>query len=801
MKLNVFCNVSERRAEATSNGATLTWPPFTAGDAPKISIRFLEKIETSRFERQMALRSGRLTLGVIDATPTAGFFSLKVGNGASTANNTTPQLNYNVSERALEATLNALPDVQALNLETLIRVVFSEGTFEISIPLETLPSLSVVDNTLSPRSFPRIREREKDGRDIYELRLMQAPLAQASIFAREVPPAPSVVTVQEGYTDGSGTIVVPEIQRITIPALFRGSFIIRPSEEAPAKSSILDVDADEDELADALKVMYASQGYIPTVRSEGDGQFLVIYNDKLSLGVDVDEMCVQVFTAPEGDVTFVLDLDTPEVHEALRASAERKDCYLEFEAEVCDDGTNPDDPQTIARTMTLFQSQVVLRRELTWAGLTAATAVDWIRPPEKRDYIPYTPNQILTGQQQAFPAVLGDGLETAFEIDHNFGAEVAYVVVRENVEGGRVLRDDEYTVTITNNNSLTITFPSAPDEDSLYAFVVAMGPESVFQAHTHTIAQIVNLQNLLDDLAGRVTVLEAVLPTVSVGVAAATGGAIEIPIPEITEALFYKGAEKLEVKDGELPTLPRRAPFMLPAAHWDGSITNLPDPLPAPVTGTMWKNNSPDAVLIPGGGGIRSAWVPNEGRIWSDGRVLYPVRKDGTTNSYYPMAFERELFAFFVSEKMLASRTLEVVFKVSLATIGASSRASWVLEIGAGTAPQDTSPATTGPNLQDVIWNATPILRERLVLMQEFAPHTFGTRIKNTLDGMVCDVQNYGLWTGNNAAAPAGPNFALRARLIAFDTENSQPKARGWVFYQLSGAGEGEGGKLKGIIS
>lgn len=801
MKLNVFCNVTQRRAEATETGSSWAWPDFTAGDRVKISFRFTEQIGSSRVVRELAVRSARLTLGAVDAPPVSGRFALKVGSGLPGVGNTTPLLMYNISERALEETLNALADVQGSGLGPC-RVWTAGGSFFIQFADGSDPGVSVPVNTLEPRAFVRVLPSVVGGAMVLEMRLMQAPLAQAPVFTREVPQAPWVETLQDGAVDGSGTVFVPEIQRLTIPSLFRGSFVLRSG--VFAKSAILDVDADTEGLAEALEGLYAAQGYKPTVRSEGDGRFLVVFQDQLSLGLDVPQMVVEVFSAPQGDVTFDLDLDTGEVFAALRTEAVRKDFYLELEAEVCDDGENPADPLVTARTVTLLQQKVTLRREVAWDGDMAAALVDWQRPPVNRDYVPFTLDQVITGQQQAFVCAVGDGDKTEWVVDHGLGTEAVQASVLDNVTGRR-LRDDEYEMVVSSGNSVILTFPTAPPEEGLGVLVSAIGPASVFQSHTHTIAQVVNLQNYLDDLAQRVTTLEAILPTVTVGVVASAGGSIEVPIPEATEALFYRGGDEVKIEEDKPLVLPKRAPYLLPAIHTESNSTSLPDPLPDPTLtapGTLWINDSGDAVLVPGGGGTRSGWVADDGFVGCDGRVLYPTTRDGATKSYYPSAFERELFAFFVSEKMLATRRMEVVFGITVGLVGATSRASWLLEIQAGTAPQDVSPATTGPNLQDVLWNATPILRERLVLTQELVTHTFGTRIKNTLDGMVCDVQNYGLWTGNNAAAPAGPNFALRARLIAFDTENSRPDARGWVVYRLAGVSSGEAAaKLAAVIA
>lgn len=803
MNLLIYANLATRKPESTLTGAIMNWPDFTAGDKVRLSVRFLDMIENARVERMLPIKSARLSLGLVDTAPTAGTWRIKIGAGASTVNNTTPPLPANIYPSTLAASLNALPVVSGpLSPATVEQI---GASWILRFGAGAAVEVTVPENKLEPEAFARVRQSETNGQYDTEIRLLQAPLASTSTFQRIVPPSPEVTTLQEGNTDPSGTYFVPEIQKITVPALFRGTWQLFYNDTY--KSRIFGTEEAAEDIQSAINEMLAPLDYRVSVLSPAEGEYLIIFDGANVVGVDVEQMEAIVFDAPEGDVTFDLDLNTREVFRALAAVPQRQDCVIELEADIAHDGENPNDPASPSSRVTLFQSPVKLRAELQWDALAAAANVDWLRPPTRRSYIPFTLSQVLTGQQQAFQTVLGDGEATQFVLDHDLHSSICQIIVRENIEDGRLLRPDEYEVTFSSEDSLTITFPDAPASNEYAVQIVAVGPPSVFQAHTHTMAEVEGLNAFLSDIVTRVTNLETILPTVTVGVAA-TGGAIEIPIPAQTEALFYRGGEKLEIKDGELPTLPRRAPYMLPAIHTTSNSTSLSDPLPDPTqtaAGTLWINDSGNAVLIPGGGGQRSAYVADDGFVGCDARVLYPASRDGTTTSYYPTAFERELFAFFVSEKMLATRRMELVFGLGMATIGATSRASWVLEIQAGTAPQDTSPATTGPNLQNVLWNATPILRERLVITQEMVTHTFGVRIKNTLDGMVCDVQNYGLWTGNNAAAPGVANFALRARLINFDTENSRPDARGWVLYQLGavkGTGEDGGGadKLKAII-
>jgi len=784
MKLIIFCNVSTRKPEATTAGQALTFPDFTAGDRLKFGVRFLEQIDGARSERSLKIRNARLTLGIVDAQPTSGHFSLQVGSGGSTAANTTPLMAHNVSAASLAATINALTAVAGTALAPCTAVL-EAGTYAIAFADGSDAGLSVVANSLSPISFARLRERETNGSTAYELRLIQAPLAQASTFSRELPPEPTIETVQEGGTDPSGVSLWPEIQRLTISPLFRGSFILRFG--SYQKSPILSPDVDAETLADALVQLFTANEYTPEVREEGDGKFLIVFNDGNSLGLDIAAIVPEVFTAAEGDVTFDLDLDTREVFDALRAASPRKDCVIELEAEIVDDDEEPSDPDAVGRTVTLLQAPAILRRELRWNGLEAASTVDWLKPPEPRDYTPFSTDQVLTGNLQAFSGAIGDGVATEFEISHNLGSELCIVHVRENTAGGAVLEPSEYAVAIDSEDQITVTFPVAPTLNQYVLSAVAVGPDSAFQSHTHTIAQVTGLQTILDDLGSRIEMLEAILPSTGApAVSSSTGMGMDAVFPEIEEVISYRGDASPWSETGlDMEILPARPPLMLPAVH-DGTLTDpLPDPLPSAAAGTVWVADG--RTLIPGGGGIRSAYVEDNGFIASDGRMLYPATRSGTTNSYHPAAFERTLFAMAVNDKMLAlGRTFEATFGVLAQLAHHNCKAQWILSLQLGTFAADTTPSTVGLNLSGVTW-AAPVFEQPIVLSRIAQSHFFGVRIKRLAGEFTLDQQIYGVWGGNNAAAPANANFAIRARLDRFDTENATDP-RGWVAWKMIGS-------------
>jgi hypothetical protein len=786
MKLNIFVNTTLRRPEATANGQTFTFPEFTAGDTIKVSTRFTELIDGTRTERDLGIRSARMSLGVVDAAPTGGQWSLKVGAGASTSANTTPLMSHGISEHALAASLEALTVVTgSISPVTVTR---SGGTFLIRFGATgEAPGLTVQANTLTPVSFARIRARATSGITDYELRLMQAPIATSAIpYERELPPSPTIATVQDGGTDPSGVTLWPDIQRLTIPTLFRGTFILRYGEFQ--RSTIIDADTTADDLSSAIDGLMAAQGYTPEVQDAGDRQFLIVFNDEASLGLDVSQLTVQVFSAPLGDPTFTLDLDTREAFDALREANPRRDCVLELEADLVPDGEDPEDLDIEAQTVTLFQVPVILRRELQWDGLSASATVEWQHPPAPRDYVPFTLDQVLTGQQQAFSAVIGDGTDTEFTLAHNLDSDLAQIVVRENSTPGRLLRPDEYAVTIEDSDSITVSFDTAPTADQYAVYAIAIGPESVFQSHTHTIRQIINLQDIIDDLGERIETLEAILPSTGPGATASSSTGLDTVIPEIREVLHYKGDADAAWSDETgliISALPARAPYMLPAVH-DGTLTDpLPDPLPAAAAGTVWVADG--RTLIPGGGGVRGLYAEDNGHVASDGRLLYVASRDGTTNSYYPQAFERTLYAMAINDKMLAvNRTLQILFGVQAQLAHHSCKAQWVLSVQLGAFSAETSPATLGLNLDAVTW-ATPVFQQAIVLSRLAQSHFFGIRIKRLADSFTLDQQLYGVWGGNNAAAPASANFAIRARLDRFDTEN-KTDPRGWVAYRLIGS-------------
>ena len=239
----------------------------------------------------------------------------------------------------------------------------------------------------------------------------------------------------------------------------------------------------------------------------------------------------------------------------------------------------------------------------------------------------------------------------------------------------------------------------------------------------------------------------------------------------------------------EQVTLPR-PPGLLPAIH-DATIEPIGVPLPAAASkaGNVFRNDTTTPLLVPGGLGRRGGSLEAQGFAGSDGRVWYRLSHAATTNSVYPTDFERELFLIHVSEAMWQpGETFAVSFELHLQLVAANTRGQYVLVIETGNAPGQTTPSPVGTNLADVIWNARPLLEQRIVLTDLWRKHEFGALIRRGLNKVMTAERTIYTATLPSDAPPPEPDFLLRARPVQFDTENSVRGARGFVLYSLTDA-------------
>jgi hypothetical protein len=776
MKQLVSVNLTTRTAK--------NWAPpeLSFGETLTLALRFFKNSDGQEIETDYAVDNIKASIGLQDARPAGGKFALKVGPGAASETNTTDLLDLNIRASDLAAALNA---VEATAAYGTAKVVFVNGTWLMffgdqsqQVPLE------VVNNGLWPVSFGQIGARQVDGKWKHRLRLTQAPVAFTTGHDVILPPAPKITRLQSGGADAGFTW--NEIQQLYIPPEFLGAFIIK---KGFAKSAKLSREESPETIQAALQALGADCFAVTLPLSQKPAiEFVGDY-----AGMEHDLLVPEVVQSPAGDVTLTLQLDRDELATALQAT----DQPLELPLEILIEGT---DENEIESKLVALYLPVVIRRPVGFPELALRPTIDWLRPPSPKTYVPHGTEQILTGEK-LFPAVVGDGEHEEFVVAHGLDSEVVFVFGRENISGGRQLvNGTDFEVHINDADQVTITsLTGAPALDA-WAF-------RVFSAHTVaqwandltvTVPQVIagggypSLPDFMDSTGERLQILEdLVLPGTPPPVANAAAVGLVTVIPEIAEIMHFRGtAEQMAAVWGEegvdaSKLKANRAPRMLSAVH-DGTLTDpLPDPLPAPAANTVWVAGA--RTLIPGGGGIKSAWVENDGYVISDGRGLNVGKRSGETNSYYPEAFERTLFAMAINEEMLAvTRTLEILWGVQAQLVHATCKAQWVMSLQLGTFSAEVEPATLGLNLENVNWS-DPVFSRAIVLSRLAQSHFFGVRIHRAVSEFLLDQQKYGNWTPNNAAAPTSANFAIRAALDRFDTENKDDP-QGYVAWRLIGS-------------
>ena len=762
MQATVYANLTTRRLTTTLGGSAVSFPAFVQGDNVRIGLRFAESLEGSPIEVQRIVTHIRASIGFVDARPTTGFFVLRV-DGQNTAS-----IPHDATAGAVQTAL------AAIGLDDAV-VGKQDGSWIISTGLQEIAlsgySVGGLLSELRPVSFVRVRSTLVAGQYRHEVRLVQAPLASTASFDLIVPPAPTVSEVQAG--GASATTLWPEIQALKIQPTFKGTYQLRRGFK---KTRELSVDDGPDEIQDALSVLADDEGSF-SVSNPATNIAHITFNGSMA-GIDQDLIEVAVFSAPPGDPTIILDLNTAEIAAALRGAAELKP-ELEIEVAIQDEN----DP-TKTYTLTPFRAPISLIRELNWEGLETAANIDWLRPPYGRTYVPFTSDQIITGSQH-YVAPIGDGVNSDFTISHNLGTRDLHVTVRQN--GGNRAIVEPLAVTLDGEDDLSITFAEPPAVNGYVAIISTAGPVSAFQTHGHTIAQIEGLQLILDDLGGRVEDLEAFIPTSLPGVSGTEQTVIAAwELPELFEV--FPTRQKIEAKDvpsikpADLP----RVGGLLPAVYVDPLVFTTANVLPtSPVTGVIYQyTNTTAPLVIPGYLGRRSTKLSAPGFFAWDGRGFYQVEQViAGEKVFYPSDFSRELFRIHVNGKQLRiGKQLSLDFSFVAAVFNSNTLVHWGVAIDIGL--PSSNPANPS-NIADVTF-LPPSLDHSFMLTSIPSSHGFGLRMIRKLveavDTCVVDRVIYGA-TEATPTTMTTANFIVRGRLVRFDTDDRQTDPRGLVAF------------------
>lgn len=756
-------------------------PGWVFGETPTLGLRLQRTVEGVVTEPELDVVRVRAMIGLVDARPESGKWALQIGAGPQTASNTTEALQHGCAPSALAAAINGKAAVVAAYGNAAVsfedgswRLVFGAGTQEVP--------LRVVSNSLFPLSAGLVSAFGIDGLWTHEIRLVQAPVATVGAggsgepaVQRVLPPPPVITTIFAGGLSNGEP--VNEVQSLRVPPEFRGGYVIK---KGAVRTRELTGEDGAPQLQEALQGLLGKGNVKVTDASDFSARIEFI--GRLA-GKEQGQLTVEVVDVPQGDLTFALRLDRAPLAVLLkrRAVAELPlDVLLTIEAE---DGTRSEE--------LAFRQMVTIARPVIWPSMDAVEQLDWLEPLSPKDYRLFDPSTVITGQQ-FYPDAVGDGVATSFAIAHNLNTLIVQVWVTENTTNGlQLVEGIDYRVRITNANTVTVTSLGGAVSTNGWLVVVMSAQTVAAFANGLTIeqAQVNGLLARLESIEARLGAIEDLAGSVPRGTSdpdAATG---EIQIPERTE--IFHGGRWI----GGRPAPAMRA-GLLPVAVHDATATAilaLPG-VPASSAGSVFQSENDIAFEIPGGGGRRRATLEPGGYVASDGISWYPVERSGATSSYFPKALERTLFAIVVSaEQFRAGGLCTVEFSLEAWIAAANTAAQCVLAIEVGTLVSQATPATTAPNLQAITWaTATPVLSQLVRLTEVPQTNQFGCSFARSEDGatIAATKLSYGLWQGGTP--PASATFALRARLLQWDTENMLPpsvrRPRGIPAYALKAA-------------
>ncbi|MBU6170597.1 MAG: hypothetical protein KGQ87_03770 [Verrucomicrobia bacterium] len=785
MQALAFVDLTNRRLNSTLGGSALTLPDLVQGDEIRIGLRFSQQVEGSTTEVTRTLNSLRASIGLVDARPTGGTFQLHVDGDPVGS-----PLAFDATAAQVQAALDAA-------YTSSVTVTYKDGSWLVDVANATEADLPITGTSvnLEPSCHVRVRSYLVGAKKRHEIRLIRSPFAATSIFSNIVPAMPEIVRVQEGGSQGTTTW--DEIQALKINPNFRGSYQIRRGYK---RSGELSIEDGAEEIQAAIAKLADEDGTL-TVTNPSNNTAHITFGGSMS-GLTFDLLEVEVVAAPPGDPTFVLNLNTAELADALRAVDNITTAVLEVEMTLEDEN----DPDTLY-TVTPIRVPVRIIRELNWEGLETAANIDWLRPPHGRTYVPFTENQIITGSQH-YVAPIGDGTNTEYTLTHNLGTRDLHVTLRKN-DGESAIVDRQfsldgddlyisYAVTLDSEDDLTIKFKTPPTANQYVATITTAGPVSAFQAHTHTIEQIEGLQLIIEDLGGRVETLETFVPTSGIisenSTAQTTVASWELP--KIFEVFPTRATiEADDVVSIEIDKLPRNG-GLLPAKHLTGSPT---------VANTIPTNPSQSAVYhytdttkelaIPGYLGRKGKNIAAPAFYAWDGRGFYQVEKVINSESvYYPADFSRELFRIHVNEKQLRlNKTFSLDFSFVAAVFNSNTSVHWGVAIDIGI-PQG-SPST--PSNISTVNFLPPSLDHSFMLTSVPSAHSFGLRVTRKLENLLpvykVDRVLYGATEASDTTLTTA-NFIVRGRLVRFDTDNNSPDPRGLVAFNGMGATLGEDG-------
>jgi hypothetical protein len=771
----LYGNISNKTASYTIEPGSITLPTVVQGDTFTLAVRLTETANNTTTVTAPSIYSARLSYGPVDVAPTAGTFKVRVNAVTSSA------ITLGSTAASVAAVLNSI------SAATGWTVSEDQGSYIVGRTANwtTTSGITIVDNNLTPESFVRVTSYSANNTFYQELRPMQSPLAYTSAFGLIVPPAPTITRVVTGYSDEDTGVSVNEVQRLYIPPTFDSGYQIY---RGTARTRLLNKEDGIEEILDAL-----TNG----VTTVGAGERFLVTNP-VNYSADIEFsgtlkggshplLTVAVPISPQGDITFDLDLNTQGMLAALRGDFEVTHPL------TCEVGINYGSVATPnVQYVTVFQQNMTVQADGAWTGLAAAQRINWLNPPQPVNYIPFTTDQVITGIQSFTAVVTGAGPWT---IAHNLGTEAIHVTVRENFSNGYFAdHGSDYQLRTSTSQSVIVESQVGATVSQGWAVMISSaGPTSVFQAHTHTIAQVVSLQDLLNSLSNRLDVVEDILPATGISGSSSVTLPYEILVADRQSVLFTNGLGTWATANNILQI--SSVPSVQPPQFLEAlSVTVGTAPSTALPTATtvdiVRAYTSGLNILVPRIGLIPGARLPSGtayiGAETARG-LVYQVDNYSSGRTYYPKAYEATLFEIPFNDKMFRAGTKATLqFNLHVQSKAANATAQWYCLVDVGTVTTTTAPATQTDNISDITYNSYPILSQPLLVTSEAITHTLGVEVlATTSTQMNANYFSYGIWASATTGKPSSRNFILRGRLANFDVADTQGDARGWVGYAM----------------
>ena len=784
----LYGNISKKTASYTIEPGTITLPTVVQGDTFSIAVRLTETADNITTITAPSISYARLAYGPVDVAPTSGSFKVRVNAVTSSV------ITYGSTAASVAAVLNSIAAATGWS------VLEDQGSYIVGRTSNWVATsgITIVQNELVPDSFVRVTSYSANSTFYQELRPMQSPLAYTSAFALIVPPPPSITRVVTGYSDATTGVYVNEVQRLFIPPSFGTTFQIY---RGTARTALLNKDDGATEIEAALMAGCVTVGAGETFLVTNPENYVanIEFAGAMS-GAPQSLLTVSVPVSPQGDATFDLDLNTQGMLAALRGD------YEITHPLTCEIGINYGTAATPnVQYVTVFQQDLTTQADGAWTGLAAAQRINWLNPPQPTNYIPFTADQVITGIQSYTKVVTGSGPWT---IAHNLGTEAIHVTLRENVSNGYflVLASDYNLQTVTSQSVAIQSLIGSVGTIGWAVMISSAGPTSAFLAHTHTIAQVVSLQDQLNSLGTRLASVEDILPAAGISSSSTVTQPYEIPVSARQSVMFSNGLGLWATTDSilQISSVPSvQAPQLLEAISVTvGTAASVALPTVTTVD-IVRAYTSGLNILVPRIGLIPGSRLPT-GVAYiaaeSTRALVYQVDNYSTGRTYYPKAYEATLFEIPINDKLFRAGTkAKLQWNLNLQSKAANATAQWYCIVDVGTITTVSTPATQTGNISDITWNSTPILSQQLIVTGEPVVHGMGVEILATsATQMDANYMSYGIWASATTGKPSSRNFILRGRLANFDVIDTQGDARGWLGYAMRPYGDAD--QIKVVI-